>query len=183
MRTMLACLAATLLGLATDAHAGRIDLALAADSKVGVDLGAGGLSLSLATATTAGVSGVADGTYSIAGAELNIFDGKNLSLTGLGGLPRVLGTYDDVTLASDGSGGVLIEADVAIVPPAGYSAYSAGKLTIDLTTCGTVKSGDLVFDALSPASVPEPASVAMTVLGIGAALTGSAIRRRKASAA
>ena len=183
MRLPLACLAATLLGLAADAQAGRIDLTLAAGSKVDFDLGDPALSLRLATATTAGVAGVIDGTYCLAGAELNFLDREGLSLTGIAGLSAIPGSYHDVTLACDGSGGFLVGADVVIAPPAGYSAYDDGRLTLDVTACGAVKSGDLEFTTFVPSAVPEPASLAMTALGVGATLGVAAIRRRRAFAA
>ena len=176
MKCPFASLAAALfLGLSTHAQAGLIDLAVAPGSVVNLGTNGVGSSLALTTATTTGVNGVPNGSYSIAGADLNVLTSSTLSITGIPGQPTILGTFSNGTETSDGSGGFLLKSDVVIAAPAGYSAYDNGHLTLDVTSAGVVKSGDLVFS-----SVPEPASLAMTAMGLGAAFVGYGTRRRLA---
>jgi hypothetical protein len=178
MKSALACLAALLL-VAADARAGSIDLTFTPGSQVNLGNKGVGSSLALATATTTGVAGVANGTYSIAGADLNVLTTTTLSLTGIPGEGTITGTYGNGSEVSDGSGGYLLKSDVVIAAPAGYTAYDQGHLTLDVTSAGVVKTGELVLGS----AVPEPASLVMMAMGLGVALGGYRIRRRKAAMA
>jgi PEP-CTERM motif len=180
MKSPIASLAAVLfLVVAADARAGLVDLAVAPGSVVNQGNNGVGTVLALTTATTTGVPGVPDGSYSITGADLHILTTTTLSITGIPGEPTILGSYGNDTQTSDGSGGFLLKSDVVIAAPAGYSAYDNGTLTLDVTSAGVVKTGDLVLGA----TVPEPASLAMMAIGLGAAFGGYQIRRRKAATA
>jgi hypothetical protein len=100
-----------------------------------------------------------------------------LSPTGIPGESTIRGTSSNGIETSDDSGGYLFKSDVLIAAPAGYGAYEQGRLTLDVTSDETVKSGELVLGAAGS----EPAIVAMMAIGPGAVLGGYQIGRCKAA--
>jgi PEP-CTERM motif len=181
MKSPLASLAAAVfLGLAADANAGLIDLTVKPGAVYNLNTGGAGSSLALTTATSSGVAGLSNESYSLGNsADLNLLTATTLSLTGIPGESTITGTHGTFTSANDGAGGYILKSIVAIAAPAGYSAYDNGTLTLDVTSNGTVKSGDLVLGS----AVPEPASLVMMAMGLGAVLGGYRLRRRKAAMA
>ena len=174
MRSPLPLLAAlALFALAADARAGQVDFTIAPGSQVNL---AGGSPPALSDATAAGVP---NGAYSFSGADPNVPSSTNLSLTGILGSSTISGTYGHGTELGDGPGSFLLETDVMINPLAGDAAYGHGEPTRDVMTSGSVKASDL----RSSSAMPRLASLALTGLGVAAAVGGHRLRRRKLATA